>query len=411
MRILLVNKYNYLRSGAERYLYDLKQLLETHGHQVAVFAMQHPRNQPSVYDQYFVPFIDFRNLTLAGRLQAALRVIWFPQAARQIARMLDDFQPDVVHLCNIYHQLSPAILKPISQRRIPILQTLHDYKLICPNYLLYTDNRPCMRCQNGRYFQAVRHRCAHNSLSWSALAALEMTLHKRWQIYERHVARFIAPSLFLKRTVESFGIAADQVDHLPNFIFPEHFSPSPMTGKYIVYAGRLAYEKGLPLLIRAMSRLPQAKLLIVGEGPQRPELEQLVQERGLTNICFTGYLQGEALKQTLAQAFFTVVPSAYYEVFPYAVLEAMAMGKAVVAARIGGIPEQIDENVDGLLFTPGREEALAACLTRLWNNPVETQMMGTNGRHKVMSQYTPARYYAQLLPLYETCSVEGISSL
>ncbi|MHC4617658.1 MAG: glycosyltransferase, partial [Planctomycetota bacterium] len=216
MRILLVNKYNYLRSGTERYMLNLKQLLEARDHTVAVFAMQHPRNRPATYERYFVPYVDFRESTLWKRLGAALRVIWSIPAARRIAHVLDDFCPDLVHLSNIYHQLSPSILVPIRRRGVPIVQTLHDYKLICPNYLLYTQGAPCIRCKDGNYFQAVQHRCLHDSLSWSLLAAIEMTAHKIWRVYERHVAAFVAPSAFLKTVSETFGVDASQLIHIPH---------------------------------------------------------------------------------------------------------------------------------------------------------------------------------------------------
>ena len=410
MRILLINKYNYLKGGAERYLFDLKQLLERNGHTVAVFAMRHARNPPSQFDHYFVPNVDFRNLSLMGRLKAALRVIWYPQAAQHLARLLDDFQPEVVHLSNIYHQLSPSILKPIRQHDIPIIHTLHDYKLVCPNYLLYTKGQPCMRCCNRQYFQAVRHRCLHNALSWSFLAAIEMTLHKHWQIYERSITNFVAPSRFLKDTVQTFGIPSEQVHHVPNFIFPERFSLSQEDGGYFVYLGRLSQEKGLPTLIEAMRQLPQARLLIIGEGLMRSRLTQMIVDRGLSNISLTGYLCGQALKETLAQARFTVVPSEYYEVFPYSVLESLALGKAVVGARIGGIPEQIEDTVDGLLFPPGDEDALANCLQRLWEKPKQTRQMGLNGRQKVLAHFTPERYYRQIMPLYRKNYFEKVSN-
>jgi len=401
MRILLVNKYNYLRSGTERYLFNLERLLQTQGHTVATFSMRHPQNRPAVYQRHFVSHVDFRDLAPWGRLSAALRVLWFPQAARRIAQVLDDFQPDIVHLFNIYHQLSPAILPPITKRGIPIIHTLNDYKLVCPNYLLYTQDGPCTRCRNGNYFQAVRHRCLHGSLAWSLLAAVEMTLHKAWRIYERYVATFITPSAFVKKTIGDFGVPADQLLHIPYPLLPQDFSFSEVSGEYLAYVGRLSHEKGLPTLIRAMRQFPQARLLVVGEGPMRPVLEQMAQEGGMTNVHFAGYLSGEDLEHTLARVRFTVLPSQWYEVFGQSILESFAAGKPVIASRIGGIPELIEEGQDGLLFNPGDEDELAACLRRLWNDPEETRRMGRHGRRKVLSQYTPENHYRQLYPLYK----------
>ena len=403
MRILLVNKYNYLYGGTERYLFNLKRLLESKGHTVAVFAMQHPANRPATYAPCFVPRVDFRALTLLDYPSLPLRVIWFPLAARRIARVLDDFYPDLVHLSNIYHQLSPSILVPIHRRNIPIVHTLHDYKLICPNYLLYTRGAPCTRCKSGNYFQAVRHRCLHGSLAWSTLAAVEMTLHKAWHVYERHVASFITPSAFLKDTAQSFGIPAKQILHIPHPLYPQEHAVSQSDGGYLAYIGRLSHEKGLPTLLRAMRQLPQAQLLIVGEGEgaMRPALERKVAEWKLTNVQFAGYLTGQALDDALASARFTVLPSEWYENFPFSILESLAAGKPVVASRIGGIPELIDDGQNGLLFSPGAESELADCLRHLWNNPEETRRMGLNGRHKVLTLYSPENHYRQLEPLYE----------
>jgi glycosyltransferase involved in cell wall biosynthesis len=401
MRILLVNKYYYLRSGTERYLFNLKRLLDAQGHTTEIFAMQHPRNLPASYERHFAPYVDFRNLTPAGRIKAALRVVWSRQAARHIAPVLDAFQPDIVHLSNIYHQLSPSILPPIHQRNIPMVQTLHDYKLICPNYLLYTQGSPCTRCRNGNYFQAVRHRCLHGSLAWSLLAAVEMTLHKTWRVYERHVACFITPSAFLKHTAQAFGIPAQQLLHIPYPLYPEKHAASQGDGGYLAYVGRLSHEKGLPTLLQAMRQLPQAQLLIIGEGTMRPALEYKAAEWKLTNVQFAGYLTGQALNEALAQARFTVLPSEWYENYPFAILESLAAGKPVVASRIGGIPELIDEAQDGLLFSPGDADELAACLRRLWEDPEQTRLMGLHGRGKVLAKYSPENHYRQLYPLYE----------
>jgi glycosyltransferase involved in cell wall biosynthesis len=401
VRILLVNKYNYLRSGTERYLFNLKRLLEAKGHVVAVFAMQHPRNQPATYDRLFVPYVDYRDLSIAGRLSAALRVVWYPQAARRMVQVLDEFQPDIVHLLNIYHQLSPSVLAPISRRGIPIAHTLNDYKLVCPNYLLYTQGAPCARCRNGNYFQAVRYRCLHDSRAWSLLAAVEMTLHKAWQIYERHVRTFIAPSAFAKATVEEFGVPVGQLLHIPYFLFPKDYAFSDVDGEYLVYIGRLSHEKGLTTLIRAMRQVPHAKLLIVGEGAMRPVLERMVREAEMSNVRFAGYLNGKALDDALVQARFSVLPSEWYEVFGQSIIESFIVGRPVVGARIGGIPELIGEVESGLLFTSGVEDELAACVRRLWDHPEETRQMGLNGRRRALMRHNSEDHYRQLFSLYE----------
>jgi glycosyltransferase involved in cell wall biosynthesis len=345
--------------------------------------------------------VEFHEVTGLARVPAALRVLWYPRAARLCARVLDDFRPEIVHVFNVYHQLSPSVLPPITRRRVPIVQTLNDYKLICPNYSLYTEGAPCLRCENRRYLQAVRHRCLDGSRAWSALAAVEMTLHKALRVYERHVARFIAPSAYVAATVRAFGIPASQVVEIPYFLFPADHRVSPADDGYCAFIGRLVPSKGLVTLLRAMREVPAVRLVIAGEGPQRPELERLAAAWGLTNVRFAGYLSGAALDSTLAGARFTVVPSEWPEVFGQSITESFAAGKPVIGARIGGIPEVIDAEQDGLLFTPGAVPELAAGLSRLWDRPAEARRMGLAGRDKVERRYDPDGHHARLMPVYE----------
>jgi glycosyltransferase involved in cell wall biosynthesis len=401
MRILLVNKYYYRRSGTERYLFNVKRLLEARGHRVEAFAMQHPLNEPATFAPDFPPHVDFHEVTALGRLGAGLRVIWYPGAARRIARVLDAFRPDVVHVFNLYHQLSPSVLVPIARRRIPVIHTLNDYKLICPNYTLYTEGAPCTRCRNRRYAQAIRHRCLEGSLAWSAVAAVEMTLHKALRVYERHVRAFIAPSAFLRAQMLAAGVPAAQVVEIPYFLFGEDHAISATDRGYCAYVGRLVPVKGLATLVQAMREAPDIELWIVGEGPQRADLERLVAEWGLRNVRFTGYLAGRDLGEALAGARFTIVPSEWYEVFGQSIIESFAVGKPVVGARIGGIPEVIDAERDGLLFAPGRAAELAACIRRLWDAPDAARAMGLEGRRKVERRYDPDTHYARLLAVYE----------
>lgn len=404
MRVLLVNKYYYLRSGTERYLFNLQRLLQQHGHQVAVFAMQHPLNQPCDSAHHFAPQVDFHQPGMGRQLQAIPRVIWYPEAGRRMARLLDEFRPDVVHLLNIYHHLSPAILPPISKRGIPAVQTLNDYKLICPNYLLFTQRQACMRCRDHRYWHAIRWRCSHGSLAWSALAAFEMSVHKAWRIYERHVRTFIAPSQFVLRTSMEFGIPAGQIAHLPYFLDPAGFTPQPGDGEYLAYFGRLSAEKGLPSLLRAMRHIPQAQLLLAGEGPARADLEALIERLGLGNVRLLGYLGGKALDDFLGRARATVLPAIWPEVFGQSVLESFAVAKPVIAARSGGIPELVSEGDggDGLLFSPGDERACSSRLEELWRQPARARQMGLNGLSKVLHEYTAEEHYQHLLALYQT---------
>lgn len=400
----MVNKYYHLRSGTERYLFNLKRLLESRGHRVEVFAMDHPLNEPATYSRQFVPYMDFHTIRPKGFLEAARRVIWDPVAARKIATVLEEFRPDLVHIFNIYHHISPSIFLPIGRRGIRVVQTLNDYKLVCPNYLLYTQGAPCTRCRKGRYVPALRHRCLHGSRSWSLLAAVEMTLHKAFCVYERHVAKFIAPSRFLKDVMGSFGMPPSRSVHIPYFLFARDVEVVSEDRGYIAYMGRLSPEKGLVTLLRAMKQVPDVRLLMVGDGVMRPFLEMWATQLGLPNVFFTGHLAGEELRLTLAGARFTVLPSEWYEVFGQSILESFAAGKPVVAARIGGIGEVVGDGADagGLLFTPRAEEELAACIRRLWHHPGEARDMGKRGRQRIFEGgFDDESHYDWIISLYQ----------
>jgi glycosyltransferase involved in cell wall biosynthesis len=401
MRILQVNKYYYLRSGTERYMFNLTRLLERYGHQVIPFAMHHPRNQPTPYDKHFLEPLDFHHQSPLGKLRAARRVIYYRPAARRIAALLDEAQPDVVHLHNIYHHISPSILPEITRRGIPIVHTLHDYKLICPNYLLRAQGQICELCRDGNYYHTVQRRCLHGSLAWSIVAAVEMTLHKRWQIYERHVNRFIAPSRFLQSQAVAFGIPERQLIHIPYFLFADEWKPMPPgQSEYALFLGRLSQDKGLLTLLSAVQRA-DVPLLIVGEGPMQSAMEATIARDGLAHVRLEGYLTGSALTQTMARANFTVVPSEWYENSPNVILESFANGRPVVASAIGGIPELIDDGVDGLLVPPGDSHALANALRWLWERPQVAQEMGRAGRAKIEALYDAQPHYQRIHTLYQ----------
>lgn len=405
MRILLINKYAYLKSGTERYLFNLKALLEKHDHEVELFAMQDPQNEASRYAAAFPPAIDFYQTGAWGQVQAAGRVIWYREAAQRLARVLDDFCPNVVHLFNIYHQLSPSLLPEIARRGIPIVHTLNDYKLICPNYLLYTENAPCTRCLSGRYYHAMRHRCLHGSLAWSALATVEMTLHKAWRVYEKHVQTFIAPSQFLQHKLLEAGIPPSQIRHIPYFLNDDDLTPSSChpvapSSPYLAYFGRLSPEKGLETLLKAMALVPEAQLRVIGDGPLRPRLLSLSQELQLQNVQFAGYLSGETLWSAVSQAQFTILPAEWYELFGQTIIESLALGVPVIASATGGIPELIRHGETGLLFPPGDVVACADAIRFLWHNSQTGQEMGERGRAWVLSTLTPASHYQAILSLY-----------
>jgi glycosyltransferase involved in cell wall biosynthesis len=402
MKILFINKFYYLRGGAERSFFETKRVLQERGHQVIPFSMQDERNESTPYSKYFVNNVDFnRNHSLREKIGIIPRVIYFRQARRKLEQLLHREHVDVAHLFNIAHQISPSILDSLKKFGIPVVQKLCDYKLICPTYNMLANGEVCERCHDGNFYHAVLQRCNKGSLAASLLNAIEMYAHRGLGLYRRGIDLFISPSLFLRRKMIADGVDDVPIFHLPNFIETREYAPRYGGQDYCVYFGRLSPEKGVTTLIRAMRGIEKFRLLIVGEGLERETLEDLVRDEGLSNIEFVGYRQGDDLKEVVRDSLFVVVPSEWYENCPHTVLEAFALGKPVIGADIGGIPELISPEKDGLLFRPADVLDLRAKLLLLATDSEKATKMGINAREKVERKYGADQYFQRLMTAYK----------
>ena len=401
MKIVLANKYYYLRGGAERHLFDLQRLLEENGHQVLPFAMQDPQNRPTPLSKYFVSPVQtervrggWQGLCTAGRMLYSL------EARRKFTALLADEQPDLVHAHNIYHQLSPSILTAARRRGVPAVMTAHDYKLIAPNYSLFHDGAICEATKPARFWKDISHRCVKGSRLAGALSALEMEWHRAAGLYLNNLETIIVPSRFMKALFVDYGLPEDKLAIVPHFIDPSAWEPK-YGGNYALYVGRLSPEKGVDVLIRAAARVKEVPVRIVGTGPEEKRLRRLAKEVGAANVEFRGYRQGEKLQAEYAGARFMVVPSIWYEVFGLVALEANAMGKPVIASELGGLPEAVSNGETGVLVSAGDDEGLASVMQDLWQDPERCELMGRAGRQWAESAFTPQKYYEHLLKIYE----------
>jgi len=401
MNILMVNKFYYLRGGAERSFFETSRILEEHGHRVIPFAMRDERNRQTPYGKFFVDHVEFnQDHSIAEKLAIVSRVVYFRQARRRLERLLRAEQIDIAHLHNIAHQISPSILDSLRRHGIPVVQTLHDYKLICPTYNLLASGRICERCHGGRYYHTIGQRCNKGSLSASMLNAVEMYTHRALRIYQRGIDRFISPSHFLRRKLQADGVSTP-IFYLPNAVELAQYQPADGQGDYCVYFGRLSPEKGVRTLITAVAGCPQLRLKIVGDGLQREELEAYCRARRLANVEFLGSQYGEELKSIVREALFVVIPSEWYENCPYVILESFALGKPVVGSNLGGIPELITHGRDGFLFASGDSEDLKDKLERLADDEETRIRMGRNARQKVEQRFNLASHYEQLMEAYD----------
>jgi len=402
MKVLAANKYYFVKGGAERYFFELARILSSRGHEVVPFAMAHPQNEPTAFAKHFVSFESFdESEGVVARLRAAARILYCREARRRIEVLADETRPDIAHLHNIAHQLSPSILYGLKARGVPVVQTLHDYKLVCPNYQMFVHGETCERCRTWRYYNAVVHRCMRDSVTSSALVAAEAYVHRLMGSYFRNVDLFIAPSEQLRERMIAHGVDARKIVHVPYSIALDKYQPSYDDGGYGVYVGRLSLGKGLPTLMSALERVPAVRLKVVGEGPLAEDLRRDAGERGLTNVEFEGYRAGAELRSLVAAARFVVVPSDCFENSPLTVYEAFALGKAVVGSRTGGIPELVSDGESGLIFEPGDARALAARMSELWEDPVRAVEMGRAARERLESRFGPDVHYEKIMAVYE----------
>ena len=394
-----VNKFHYLSGGADRYYFEWSEVLEKKGHEVVFFSMRHERNPATPYAKYFVDEVEFFNTGMRNLPAMAIRVLYSWQARKRIELLIRDTTPEIAHLHNIAHQLSPSILDSLKRYHLPIVQTVHDYKFGCPTYSFFVQGQVCERCKGGHYYNVVLQRCNRGSLAASLLNCLEMYFH-RWIGIYNNVDLFIAPSNFVREKMIEYGISSERVVWVPHFIAIDQYVPEYTHDDYFLFFGRLAPFKGLSTLLSAMRFVKESQLYIVGEGELREELESYAEEQDIENVAFLGYKSGEELKSIIRNSMFTIIPSEWYEVLGFVILESFALGTPVLAANIGGMPELMDPSVDGLLFEPGSVADLVEKIQYLLANRQLLAEMGRQARAKIEREYDGETHYERMMEIY-----------
>lgn len=399
-RLLSLNTYNYRRGGSDVVFLEHDAMFRAQGWDTAVMAMHHPKNEPSRWSEYFADEIEFgHEYGALDKLAMAGKVIYSVEARRKLSALLDRFPADVVHAHCIYHHLSPSVLAESKRRGIPTVMTAHDLKLACPSYKMVNRTGICERCKGGNLFNVIRYRCVRDSLPVSALIALESGIHKLFGLYRKNLDRVVAPSLFMRNKLIEWGWDPQQIVHVPNYVHVERFTPRYAPGDYFVYFGRLQLDKGVATVVKAAIQAG-VKLHVVGTGPDEAFVRQLASGHE-DRVTFHGYQQGESLWAIVGYARASILASEIYENAPMSVLESYAMGKPVIGARIGGIPEMVREGETGALFESGNVDELAGQLRRFTEMPDRAVAeMGAAAREYVAQTFTAERYLNEMLALY-----------
>jgi glycosyltransferase involved in cell wall biosynthesis len=403
--LLAINNYYYRRGGAEVLFFEHNRLFETIGWQVVPFAMRHPNNLATPWADFFPDEIEFgSSYGPAGNLVRASRVIYSMQARRRMHRLLDQVSPQIAHIHNIYHHLSPSFLPLLRERGVPVVMTVHDLKLACPAYTMMCGGKPCERCRGGKLYNVALHRCMKGSLALSSLVMIESYLHRLLGSYDNNIDRFVVPSRFLLEKLAQWGWARERFAYIPNFVELDRFKPDSPPGRRFVYCGGLIDIKGVATLVAAAAQARQP-LTIVGRGPDEARLRALAETSG-GDIVFTGHLPKDEVTAVLQEARAVVVPSECHENAPLVLLEAYAAGRPVIGSRIAGIPELVREDETGALYPAGDAEALAQTLTRFAQMPdARIAAIGAAGRAWVERDFNPAVYLERQLDLYDSLGV------
>ena len=395
MKILLINKFHYIQGGADRHYLELANLLKRNGHEVVFFSMNSIKNTPCKQSKYFVDNLDFSKIKINRHLFKIIgRMFWSREAQRKLEQLIKEEKPDIAHLHNIYHQISPSIITTLKNNNIPIVMTVHDYYLVSPLYSLYANNK-IYNPGYWNYWHIILTRAIKNSLAASILSSIVNWWH-RYKGYYAKVDLFISPSNFLAKHLRRVYLNS-RIEVLPNFT-ESHESIESVSKDYYLYAGRIINEKGVELILQAAIELPNVKFKIAGSGPDEFKLKD---EYNLDNVKWLGQLETKKLDILIKESKAVIIPSRWYENCPLAILESFSLGVPVIASNIGGIPELVQDGYNGLLFKNDNIQSLIEQISKINNSDELRQHLAMNAK-EAAKKYTLDTYYMQLMKLYES---------
>lgn len=367
LKVLIVNKFLYPNGGSETYIFQVGSKLQDMGHKVEYFGMEHKGRIVGNHVESYTSDMDFHAKGV-GKLLYPLKIIYSTEARKKIRLVLEDFQPDVVHLNNFNFQITPSVIYEIRKwekeqgKRVAIIYTAHDYQWVCPNHMLMipSTGEKCFRCEGGRFGECRKHKCIHDSKVKSILGMIEAKVYQGLKTYGK-VDKIICPSRFMEKKLSTDPILAGKLITLYNFLDKEPLIQLPKDD-YVLYFGRYSQEKGVRTLLEVCSRFPQIRFVFAGGGPLKEELKKH------PNVEDLGFLKPARLKEVISKAQFSIFPSEWYENCPFAIMETQQYGTPVIAANIGGVPELVQDKVTGILYEPGNVEQLSELVLKLWSD-------------------------------------------
>lgn len=400
MKILMINKFLHPNGGSETYVFKLGDCLQSQGHEVQYFGMEHEGRCVGNRVNAYTSDMDFHNGSKLAKLTYPIKTIYSSEARKKIRLVLDDYQPDVCHINNFNYQLTPSIIPEIVKWRkhagkdCKIIFTAHDYQLVCPNHMCNNPNthENCEKCFGGHFVNCAKGKCIHGSFAKSVVGTMEATFWKTNGAY-KYIDKMICCSNFLKTKMDSNPLFAKKTIAVHNFIDKVDWKDT-QKGNYVLYFGRFSEEKGIGTLIKVCRELPEVKFIFAGTGSLESEIN------GIPNIKNVGFQSGNALEKLIREALFSVYPSEWYENCPFSVMESQMYGTPVLGGDIGGIPELIQVGKTGELFKSADANELKSKITALWNDRERLQEYSKNC--KDISFDTIDEYYIKLMKIYKS---------
>lgn len=406
MKIVLVNYRYFISGGPERYYFNIKEVLEKHGHEVIPFSIKGSRNFPSDYEAYFLDAVDDEvyfaqsKKSVSTVLKSFSRMFWSKEAKRKMTRLIKDTNPDLVYIMQMHNKISPSIVAAARKMGVPVVHRISDFQYMCPNALFYNDRKGvCEDCLKGKRISCIKYKCVLNSTVYSAIKTSAKLLHDKMHI-TRKIDAFVVPSSFTMEKLAEYGIMQEKLHHIPTFFNIKEEDPQVSYEPYFLYVGRIEKQKGLMTLMKAFANTDM-RLKIIGFSNDGyiDELKDYLADKP-HKIEFLGKMNFEEISNYLKSCIATIVPSEWYDNFPNAILESFAYKKCVVATDFGSLPELVEDQVTGLTFPYADSKELSQKCRSLIENTQLAQTLGENAYTLLCKKYLADTHYQELMNIF-----------
>ncbi|MBI3601379.1 MAG: glycosyltransferase [Candidatus Omnitrophica bacterium] len=386
MKILVGHNYYQQAGGEDMLFHSQTRMLKDFGHEVCLYERHNDEIRPNIF----------------SRTRHAMSLRWSQRSYDEIRWLIRTFKPRIAHFHNTFFVMTPSVFYACKDEGVPVVVSLHNYRLMCINGLFFRDNKPCEDCLHGSRNAGIRYRCYHGSFLFSAAMTDMISHHWARQTWTKGIDRLIVATEFSRQKHIQAGIPEGKVAVLPHFVEqPAENFGEQSRGKYALYAGRLSEEKGVDVLLRAWKSIKEMPLYIVGTGPQRAAMEEYIKSEGLSNVKMFGFLDRQEYLKILAGARFLIVPCLSYDNFPMVVVEAYSYGVPVLASRLGTLEASVEDGVSGLLFSAGDIQDLAHKARIIISDEQRHRQLCLNARRAYESKYTAQCHHQGLINIYE----------